>query len=346
MWDCGLYSPDTGGKYSFHDREEAQARVRDELATGKLSFFLAGVKLKGSFALVRISKDWLLIKHHDNVKSMGENAQGNQSVLSPHSVQEVPAQVERIPFAQLTSHEPAEPFPAKLGPMSAQAGKEPFSHHDWLFEPKLDGYRVIAFLDGARVRISSKNGIDLTGSFPTVAAELAQQPVQPMILDGELILFDQERPSFEALQLRAQLHTANEVTAAEQLTPCAFYCFDVLHAAGVNLRTSPYIDRRRYLAQCLLPGSSVKLVHDESDGFGLYHAAIATGLEGMVAKKKAGLYTAGTRSPDWLTVKAVQTSEFVIGGYLPGQGSRRNLGALLVGYWICEHAKLNPCVNH
>ena len=71
VWDCGAYSPDEGQEYSFDDRAEAEQRLRAELAAGKLSIFLCGEKLKGSYALVRTSgsKQWLLIKHKDRLRA-------------------------------------------------------------------------------------------------------------------------------------------------------------------------------------------------------------------------------------------------------------------------------------
>jgi bifunctional non-homologous end joining protein LigD len=112
-----------------------------------------------------------------------------------------------------------------------------------------------------------------------------------------------------------------------------FYCFDLLHFAGVNLRRAPYRDRRRYLAQCLLPSSLVKLVHAASDGVALLDASLESGLEGVVGKRVDSAYEAGRRSSAWIKVKANQSGDFAIGGYTAGKGSRTGLGALLVGYW-------------
>src|SRR6185436_12202030 len=97
------------------------------------------------------------------------------------------------------------------------------------------------------------------------------------------------------------------------------------------LRKLPYADRRRYLAQCLLPSPLVQLVHATADGVALHTAAIASGLEGVIGKRKDSRYESGRRSSSWLKIKATQSAEFVIGGYTTGKGSRSPLGALLVG---------------
>ena len=155
-----------------------------------------------------------------------------------------------------------------------------------------------------------------------------------MILDGEIVAFDASgKPSFGALQNRAQLKTEREIAAADQNVAVVFYCFDLLHFAGVDLRKSPYRDRRRYLSQCLLPSPLVQLVHAQDDGLTLNAAALASGFEGVIGKRKDSKYEAGRRSASWLKIKSTNSAEFVIGGYTKGKGSREPLGALLVGYW-------------
>ena len=155
-----------------------------------------------------------------------------------------------------------------------------------------------------------------------------------MILDGELVAFNGAgKPSFGALQDRAQLKTEREIAAADQTTPVVFYCFDLPHFAGIDLTRAPYRDRRRYLAQCLLPTPRVQLVHAVEDGAALQAAALASGSEGVIAKRKESGYEAGRRSTSWVKVKPTQGADFVIGGYTQGKGSRAPLGAILVGYW-------------
>ena len=113
---------------------------------------------------------------------------------------------------------------------------------------------MIAFVDGREVRLQSRRGLDLTPCFPELAADLATQAGGQMILDGEIVALDGSgRPSFNALQNRAQLKTPQEIASAQRETPVVLVCFDLLHFAGLNLRAAAYADRRRYLAQCLLP---------------------------------------------------------------------------------------------
>jgi bifunctional non-homologous end joining protein LigD len=160
-----------------------------------------------------------------------------------------------------------------------------------------------------------------------------------MVLDGEIVGFENGRPSFNAMQKRSQLSTEREIAEAEQNLPAVFYAFDILHLLGMNLRGAAYEDRRRYLNQCLFPLPHVQPVHTETNGYALYQASIKAGLEGIVSKKADSIYEPGRRSHHWLKVKAVQTAELVIGGFTAGEGHRREgFGALLLGYWD-EHAK-------
>jgi bifunctional non-homologous end joining protein LigD len=344
VWDCGLYSPDEGQEYWFHDRAEAQRRVRQGIQDGKLSVLFRGEKVKGSFAFVRTkdAKSWLLIKHKDRFVTTREVTEQDRSVLTGVPVEQMKVMpVRRIPASQLVPVVPPggalQPLPSKLEPMHAEIGERAFDHSDWIWEPKLDGYRVIAFIDGRRVMLRSRRGLDLTASFPGLAEELGKQAVNGMVLDGEIVALDAEgKPSFNALQNRVQLKTARELAAADQSVPVVFFAFDLLHFAGIDLRQAPYTDRRRYLSQCLLPSPHVQLVHASEDGVTLNQAALASGFEGVVGKRKDSRYESGRRSSLWLKIKPTRSAEFVVGGYTAGKGSRAgsgSLGAVLVGTW-------------
>ena len=336
VWDCGVYSPDEDEPW-VEDRRAAQEQVLRGLEKGKLSVMLRGEKVKGSYALVRTSrgKDWLLIKHKDRFVSKDDITVRNRSVLSGIAVDEMKAMpVQRMSAANLVPGGKREPMPAKLEPMHAELADAPYNKPDWMWEPKLDGYRILAFLDHGKVTLRSRRGLELAATFPGVAAAIAEQGVDSMILDGELVAFDESgKPSFNALQNRFQLKTARDIAAAEKNTPVVFYAFDLPYFAGVDLRRAPYADRRRYLAQCLLPSALVQLVHAAEDGIELYRAALASGFEGVIGKRKQSKYESGKRSASWIKVKSTQSAEFVVGGYTTGKGARAPLGALLIGYW-------------
>ena len=338
VWDCGVYSPDEDREYSFQDREEAGRRVRAGIEQGKLSIFLRGGKLKGSFALVRTATagQWLLIKHKDAFASDQDIALQDRSVLSGVSLDELSTgePPPRLDAARLLPSGSVEAMPDTLAPMLAMTGEAARSDPDWLFEPKLDGYRVLAFVAGTAVRLQSRRGIDLTAQFPEIVAGLAAFGADRMILDGEIVaLGPHGRPSFNALQNRAQRRGGKDIADAQRQTPAVLVCFDLLHFAGINLRSAPYAARRRYLAQCLLPTTHVQLIHAGEDAEALYAAAIASGYEGVVGKRLDSIYQPGLRVATWRKVRPVRSAEFVIGGCTKGKGAREPLGALLLGYW-------------
>jgi bifunctional non-homologous end joining protein LigD len=347
VWDCGVYAPDEDG--ACWERERAERQVRAGLAAGKLDILLRGEKLKGSFVLVRTAgtgaggseqKQWLLIKQRDRFTREADTQVSPRSVLSGRTLEEMAAgpAPARIDAAQLAPAGPAEALPERLEPMLAQEGGELRARPGFLYEPKLDGYRVLAFVDcgpgtAGRVRLKSRGGIDLTPFFPEVATELATQ-VASLVADGEIVALGADgRPSFNALQKRAQPMSTTALRAAQVATPAVLVCFDLLHFAGLNLRGAPYEDRRRYLAQALLPGAHLQLMHAHEDGEALYAAALASGHEGILAKRRDSPYLAGKRSSAWLKIKAQKTAELVVGGFTQGLGERETLGALLLGYW-------------
>ena len=328
VWDCGVYSPDEDGEHWFHDRAEAERRVREGLDKGKLSLLLRGEKVKGSYALVRTKeqKNWLLIKHKDRFAAKADLTAQDRSVLTNISVEEMKAMpAHRLPLERLVPTGEPRALPANLAPMQAELGEAAFNRADWMWEPKLDGYRALAFIDAKGIQLRSRRGLELAKDFPRLAAELAKQSVNAMVLDGEIVAFDAGgKPSFNALQNRSQ--------------QTVFFCFDLVDFEGIDLRQLAYADRRRYLAQCLLPSPLVQLVHAAADGVALHHAAMSSGLEGVIGKRKDSSYESGKRSGAWLKVKATQSAEFVIGGYTTGKGARAPLGAILVGCW--EDGKL------
>jgi bifunctional non-homologous end joining protein LigD len=210
--------------------------------------------------------------------------------------------------------------------MNAQVRGEPFVDPDWTYEPKLDGYRATAYIHDGIVRILSRGGVDYSSYFPHIIQALAAQPVKEMVLDAEIVAFESGRPSFEALQQRVNKRDAARKTDPAQ---CVLYCFDILHLSGMSARELPYTERRRLLLESVAPSECVQVIHADDDGEAMYQAALATGLEGVVGKRKASRYQPGVRSPDWLKIKPSRTAKLLIVGYLR---NRTGLSSLLVGY--------------
>jgi bifunctional non-homologous end joining protein LigD len=346
VWDAGTYSPDEGGKLSFSDRDEANARMMEGLAKGKISVYLRGQKLHGSWTLVKIARgtnEWLLIKHQDQFADRERDIlEEDASILSGLTLEDIKA--GRLPQrrkdtllrpADLPGAVAAE-MPRSIEPMHAMLTERPFSAPGWVFEPKLDGVRCIALKDGDDVRLSSRRGLDSTRQYPSVAEQVAQQAEQQLILDGEIVALDENGiPSFQRIQQRLGLQRESDIRKAEALIPVYYYVFDILYARGFDLRGVPLHSRRRMLEQLLVPTEGLLLLDAfDEGGEEAFEGVKEVGLEGLIAKQVDSLYEPGKRSGRWRKIKTTMEQEFVVGGFTQGEGGRSGtFGSLLLGYY-------------
>jgi bifunctional non-homologous end joining protein LigD len=312
------------------------------LAKGKLLFELRGYKLHGMWTLVKIKKsekDWLLIKERDGWATKDPEEFPPQSVLSGLTVDELGeggdrGEVIRRELARLAApRRPVDVKAVKL--MLAETADSAFSRKDWLFEPKLDGYRVLAARAKGEPRLLTRNGNDCGVSFPEILRALAALPFDQLILDGEVVaLDDRGRPSFQRLQSRARLSRQIEIRHAVVSTPVTYYGFDLLGFEDFDLRPLPLRARKAILRRVLPPVGALRyLEHVEEEGEALYHEAARLDLEGIVAKKASAPYKAG-RSPLWLKVRSRLTDDFVVVGFTAPKGSRGGFGALQLADFV------------
>jgi bifunctional non-homologous end joining protein LigD len=213
--------------------------------------------------------------------------------------------------------------------MLAEVRERPFSAAGWIFELKLDGFRLLAGRERRRPRLLFRNGGEATAVFPEVARAVAALPFEGLVMDGELVILDQRgHPTFQALQKRLQLRRPRDVERAVRLRPAAFFAFDLLAAEGHDLRPLRLADRKRLLHGTLPEGGPLRFAeHVDEDGEGLFAELRRLGLEGMIGKRADSPYRAG-RSRDWLKVMARRTGDFVIVGYTRPEGSRTGFGSL------------------
>ncbi|WP_168916118.1 ATP-dependent DNA ligase [Microcella flavibacter] len=209
----------------------------------------------------------------------------------------------------------------------------------WAMEMKWDGIRAIATVAGGALELRSRNGIDLTASYPELAVlvdrvEGSVRDGGPVVLDGEIVALDAEgRPDFSLLQRRMGATKPKDVALARRAVPVQLLLFDVLTAGGERVVALPYDDRRALLEQLVASGGAVSV--PPSVGTSLDEAmatSLELGLEGVVAKWRASPYRPGRRSPDWVKLRHERAQEVVVGGWRAGEGERRDdLGALLLG---------------
>jgi len=221
-------------------------------------------------------------------------------------------------------------LPAWVQPQLATLTKDRFSDPEWLFERKLDGERLLAFRDGGRVRLLTRNDRDVTTTFPEVTGALEAQAADGFVVDGEVVAFRDDETSFSALQQRLGVIHPEPGLIAD--FPVFYYIFDVLFTGDRDARGLPQRERKETLRQLLnFTGPLRYTEHRAGDGEAFYRQACKDGWEGLIAKRADAPYSGG-RTRDWLKFKCIAGQELVIGGYTDPQGTRQGLGALLVGY--------------
>ena len=221
--------------------------------------------------------------------------------------------------------------------MLAKAGELPSAEDErWGYEVKWDGIRALGFADGGAWRMQSRRLEDVTARYPELAGIAESIADRRAVLDGEVVaLRDDGRPSFQLLQRRMGLTDAAVVRRRAGETPVDYIVFDLLHLDGASTRELPYAERRELLAELELEGPRWRAPRHRVGGGGeLLEAARRQGLEGVVAKRLDSPYSSGRRSSEWIKARVWRRQEFVIGGYIPGEGSRSGrVGSLLVGYY-------------
>ena len=220
-------------------------------------------------------------------------------------------------------------IPFRVRPMLATLVREAFQRPGWVYEEKYDGYRILAYKEGARITLLSRNAKDRTQTFARVAQAVQALATRTVLLDGEVVSFD--RRGVSRFQLLQNLQA-----------PPSYAVFDCLYKDGQDLRGQPLTHRRSVLEEVVnrTAGKRAAIFLSarlSSDGLKAYQVAKQKGYEGVVAKDASSPYIEG-RSSYWLKFKVRQEDEFVIVGYTPPAGSRKHFGALLLGAY--DHRKL------
>jgi len=235
-----------------------------------------------------------------------------------------------------------EPMPEDLQPMLARPGGLPHDQDAWGFEIKWDGVRALGYAAGGRLKLTSRNGRDITSQYPEVRGIAEALGATEAVLDGEIVAFgDDGLPSFQVLQRRMHVAGERAIARLARDIPVAYVVFDLLWQDGHSLMDRPYAERREALAALELKGPNWQVPgHHVGDGDALLEVSRVRGLEGVVAKRLDSPYVPGRRTNAWVKVKNVHRVSLVIGGWLPGERGRTGrIGALCVGF--CEDGGLH-----
>ncbi len=315
--------------------------------TGKLDFLLFGQKLRGRYALVLTGKSkdaessgqrqWLLLKKQDQHCRPGEDV----TVRHPHSVLSgltIDQLKHKRELAQALEQEaaalgakPGRIHTPELVPMLCSTKPGELAEKGRVYELKLDGVRIIAHKQAGDISLRYRSLRPAAVSYPEVARAVRALPPDEVVLDGEIVTFDEQgRPSFQRLAPRIQARRPGDVSQARITCPINYVVFDLLQLGAYDLRSLPLVERKRLLKK-LLPGRGLIWVNDhvQGDGRALYDWCRRQRLEGVVSKLASGPYRPGpARTQDWIKLKCAREDEFVIVGYVTGKGSRQRLGAL------------------
>lgn len=331
LWDEGSYMP-MGGT---GQRATDEPLVLQGLKEGKLSFIALGHRMQGEFTLVRKdnTSTWLLLKKKDAYASTTVDLTHHQTSVRTGLTSEDLRAGRTAPAGLRSADFPTDVLPLVPGEMD-----RPFSNDNWVFEPKLDGIRVLALKDGDSIRLMTRNQKDVADRFPRIVRAIAALPDRQIILDGELTLNDETgRSSFQHLM---DVYQRNRDDSG-----VAYWVFDLLYRGGNDLRSMALKDRKAQLETVALNPPICPMATFGGDGVTLFEQARKLGMEGIVGKRLSSKYRGGPQPDDWVKIKGFHTEEFLVGGFTPGQGGReRHFGALLVGRKE-ESGKLAYCGN-
>jgi bifunctional non-homologous end joining protein LigD len=331
VWDKGIWIPKEDIKAGFQK--------------GKLLFELWGFKVRGLWTLIHTPRagpnNWLLIKEKDAfVDPRGTEAYVDESIYSGLVVDDLP-RAEEIAAELAGQAEKAGARRARVRAdqvevMKATPRERAFTDKDWVFELKYDGYRLLAQRkDEDSAVLISRNGNDLTNTFPEIARAVRGLPYADVLLDGEVAVLDERGvPSFDRLQRRGKLTRKSDVARAALELPAVYFAFDLLAFGGLDLRKLPLVERKKILQQIVPPAGPIKFSeHIAKEGEKMMEHVLSLDLEGVVAKKADSAYVGG-RTKLWYKIRAERSDDFIVVGWKDPQGSRSGFGSLDLAWYV------------
>ncbi|OAP36892.1 ATP-dependent DNA ligase [Sinorhizobium glycinis] len=334
VWDTGAWAP-------MEDVEES-------LRKGAFKFRLAGEKLNGGWMLTRLKprpgeedqRHWLLFKERDPAADPSTDilAARPESVKSGRRIEELvekpkpPAKPVKLNPGALPGAVKAT-APTRIEPQLATPTATPpdsaGSRDVWLHEIKFDGYRTMAHIAGGEVRLITRGGLDWTRRYGDLPEAFRRLPCREAVIDGEIVVLDEEGISRFAL--------LQEALSARAENRLVLYAFDLLHLDGWSLANVPLDKRKALLKQLLASQLSTRSAIQFSDhvvggGRAFYEHASELGLEGIISKRASAPYQSG-RSKTWTKTKALKAEDFVIAGYTISEAAE-GIASLALGEWV------------
>ena len=217
-----------------------------------------------------------------------------------------------------------------ISPMLLNEVKEPFDDKDYIYELKLDGIRCIAYL-GKGVELQNKRFKEVTAIYPELSG-MSNCVKKNTVLDGELVLLSNGKPDFYALQKRSLMGDKFRIQLAAKKQSVQFAAYDILYYNGKDLTDKPLMERKAILQEKVTEGNGLSISrYIEEKGIAFFNLAKEQELEGIVAKKKDGLYHIGKRTSDWIKIKVMQDADLLVCGYQPDEDGMPK--DLILGYY-------------
>lgn len=208
---------------------------------------------------------------------------------------------------------------------------EPFDDENYIFELKLDGIRCIAYIEPKSVVLQNKRHKDVTDIYPELS-DMKKCVKKRVILDGELVVLIDGKPNFYALQKRSLMGDEFKIKLAANKNSVQFVAYDILYHDGKDLTDKPLIERKEILSKAVAEGHGLSISrYIEKNGKAFFELAKQEQLEGIVAKKKDGLYRIGKRTHDWVKIKVMQDEDLYVCGYQPDDNGQ--VKDLILGYY-------------
>ena len=369
LWDTGTWEPQTG-----HEDIEAglkEGSLKFVIHGTKMKGKWALIRMGGRAANEK-KPNWLLIKEHDSFERSEDASaitdESPESVVTGRSLEEIASQKDHVwnsnseakPVPPASYRErktktsagpavkarpgvaeldlsaiPKERLPEFIPPQLAFQVESAPDEDGWLHELKLDGYRIQAHKEGAKVKLLTRTGLDWTHRMKNIASEVAKINAESAVLDGEVVVYSANgTTSFADLQASFRDGEKHVLT---------YVVFDLMHLDGRNLRGAELRQRKAMLASLIAPLGGYNAIvrfseHLESNGPAVFAKACELRTEGIISKRATGKYVSG-RSRSWLKTKCSYEQEFVIGGFTLPSNRIQGVGALLIGYYD-EEGKL------
>lgn len=218
-----------------------------------------------------------------------------------------------------------------ISPMLLNEVKEPFDDGNYIYELKLDGIRCVAYIEPKSVTLQNKRFKDLTPIYPELS-DVCKCVKKRVILDGELVVLTDGKPDFYALQKRSLMGDKFKISLAAKNNPVQFAAYDIIYYDGKDLTDKPLMQRKEVLSKVVAEGYNLSVSRwIEKNGVAFFELAKKENLEGIVAKKKDGLYHIGKRTSEWIKIKVMQDEDLLVLGYQSDENGK--VKDLILGYY-------------